>query len=663
MVSMLRTDTVTSLPANNLLMSRSTAFGDAGRRAATLSPDGRRLAWLESRAGVFNLMVAPSDLSSKPFQVTQEAQRSVRPPLIWARTNCHIIVFLDEDGDENYRAFSINVDNGRVIPLTPGGGAQALFRRHSVSNRSEVLFSINDRNRRFFDLVRVNVITGDNVPLFMNDAFSKLHVTGHFEVYFAERTLNDGSCEIVHRQADGAWKPLVQIPLEDVLTTRVVAIAATGRSLFLIDSRNRDRGALVEIEAATGRCKILVEDPDADVDDVVIDPSTDRPIGAVAVATRQRWHGLNAAICRDLAKIASMVGDADFWIVDTDETVSRFLVRAEPSDVPPSYHLYDRHSPQPAPVIIRTLDEPGGPFRPMKAITIYARDGLALQSYITVPAKGSGYWPMVVVVHGGPYARDKWEFSPVHQWLAGCGYVVLSINFRGSTGFGKRFVNAADGEWGGRMQDDLADGADWAIREGLADPNRIALHGASYGGYASLMAAALIPDRFTCFVDVCGPSNLVSFMESIPTYWGSWFAVIVRRLADHRTPEGRAWLTRRSPIAHVEAIRRPVLIAQGLQDVRVKPDESRRMARALRERGAPVTLVTFPDEGHFFAQGRNRIALAAVIETFLARNVGGTLETPWQDIAASSMAVEIGGELLGLGGELQPGAADPTIVA
>jgi dipeptidyl aminopeptidase/acylaminoacyl peptidase len=254
--------------------------------------------------------------------------------------------------------------------------------------------------------------------------------------------------------------------------------------------------------------------------------------------------------------------------------------------------------------------------------------------------------PLVLVIHGGPYARDVWGFNPTHQWLANRGYAVLSVNYRGSTGFGKAFIAAADREWGGRMHDDLIDAVDWAVAQGIADPKRVAFFGGSYGGYSALMAATKTPEVFACIVDLFGISNLITFMATIPPYWGPWFSVWKNRLGDPDTEAGRAFLADRSPINHLERATKPILIAQGMRDVRVVAAESEQMVTALKQRSVPVTYITFPDEGHGFARPANRLACNGVAEAFLAKHLGGRYQPIENDFAGSSLRIETGGELV-----------------
>lgn len=633
-----------SLP--HRLIPRHVVFCDPNRTHVTLSHDGRRLAWLENRDGAPNLIVSPVHDLNSAKQITHETRCSILPLLVWAHSDRHVVIFRDREGDENYRAFSVNVDTGAETSLTPGDGVRSLYWGHSVAAPTELLFGLNRRDRRYFDLVRVDVTTGVSKSVFENPGFSRLHVDRSFMVRFAERVRADGSAEILELQPGGRCIMFVEIPADDVLTTRFERMSADGCSVFLVDSRGRDKAALVEIDVASRYTTVLAEDPDADISTVVYHPDTGRPLAATAVALRQRWHPIDHTFRSDLECLVTEAGDAEFSITDICTGMDRIVTFLERSDTAGEFRLYERSRRTAVLLFKNRTDLEDASLQPMRAVTIVASDGLNMPSYLTLPDDKFRCGPMVLVVHGGPYARDAWGFSAWHQWLASRGYAVLSINFRGSTGFGKAFTNAANQEWGGRMQDDLTDGVIWAIEQGYADPARIGFFGVSYGGYAALMAAARTPETFACFIDVCGPSNLITFMNAIPPYWHSWFAMIRSRLADPATEEGVAWLAQRSPLNHVDRIARPLLIAQGLQDVRVTPQESHQIVEVLQRRGVPVTFVTFCDEGHFFVRQQNRIAFSAVMEVFLARHLGGAFEPVEDAFIGSSICIETGKECL-----------------
>lgn len=624
-------------------MPRHIAFGDADCTAVTLSRDGLRIACLERRAGVLNLIVRPVNALEDAAQLTRETSRSLMPVLVWGGTGQHVIIFRDLDGRENYRAFSVNVETGAEIALTPGDGVRAWCLGYSPSFPAKLLFGLNARDRRFFDVFSVDIITGQGEVIFENTRFSKLHTDRNFVVRFGERVRADGSAEILEARSNADWLPFLEIPAADVLTTRLDRLAVDGQSAFLLDSRGRDKTALYELHLATHTATLLIQDPHADITDVVYDPATQRPLVALATALRQHWHTIVPAFGYDLDQLFAEAGDAELEIIDIADDMNRYLVFVDRSNAAGEFWLYQPGSRSVVKLFKNRSNLDGLSLRPMQAVTITATDGLKLPSYLTLPEDKFRHGPMVLLIHGGPYDRDRWGYSAMHQWLVSRGYAVLSVNFRGSTGFGKAFVNASDREWGGRMQDDLSDGVAWAVQHGYADPARVGVAGVSYGGYAALMGAAQTPEKFACVVAISGPSNLITFIESIPTYWHSWFAAITSRLADPSTGEGRTWLTERSPSTHVNRIVRPMLLVQGLNDVRVKPQESERIVQALQDRGVPVTYLTFSDEGHFFARQENRIALSAVMEAFLAQHLGGAAEPLDEAFVGSGIRFRAGG--------------------
>jgi dipeptidyl aminopeptidase/acylaminoacyl peptidase len=321
---------------------------------------------------------------------------------------------------------------------------------------------------------------------------------------------------------------------------------------------------------------------------------------------------------------------------------------------PVRYYRYDREGQQAHFLFSNRKALEGMPLAKMSPVVIASRDGLNLVCYYTLPvgsdSNGDGRpdepLPMVLVVHGGPWARDVWGYNAWHQWLTNRGYAVLSVNFRGSTGFGKTFINRSTREWGAKMHDDLIDAVHWAIQQGIADADRVAIMGGSYGGYATLVGLTFTPEMFACGVDIVGPSNLVTLIESIPPYWQPQVELWTTRVGDHRTEEGRAFLTKCSPLTYVDRIQRPLLIGQGANDPRVKQTESDQIVQAMQEKNIPVTYVLFPDEGHGFARPENRLSFNAVAEAFLSECLGGRYEPIDDDFKGSSITVPIGADVL-----------------
>jgi dipeptidyl aminopeptidase/acylaminoacyl peptidase len=422
-----------------------------------------------------------------------------------------------------------------------------------------------------------------------------------------------------------------------------------GNTALLLSSVGRDKAALVRVELATGKQTVVGQSDKADVSEVWLDPRTRTPQAFGVEYLTEAFEPLTPAAAKDIEHLKAALGPQFQVLSRTNDDGKWVVVVDDPVHVTASY-LYDRTNGKVSKLFDHRPELAGAPLRPMKPVEIRARDGLTLVAYLTLPP-GSGAddggagrrpakpLPMVLAVHGGPWARDSYGFNAEHQWLANRGYAVLSVNYRGSTGFGKNFINAGDHEWAGNMHNDLLDAVDWAVQEKIAIADKVAIYGGSYGGYAALVGLTFSPDRFACGVDIVGPSNLATLIGSIPPYWKSFLEDMTRRIGDPRTEDGRKLLEARSPLTFVDRITRPLLIAQGANDPRVKQAESDQIAAAMKKKQLPVTYVLFPDEGHGFARPQNRLAFYAIGEGFLSKCVGGRYEAIGNDFDGSSLTV------------------------
>jgi len=633
--------------AQSVLPARRTFFADPDFAQVRVSPDGEHLAYLAPLDGVRNLWLAPTADPRQGRPLTRVADRGISTYFRWAHTNRHLVYFQDRDGDENWRGSSVDIATGATSLLTPPAGVRAFLQEVSYRFPDEMLFRHNARDKRFFDLFRINLLTGKSELVYENHAYVVLVTDSQFGLRLASRFAANGDAECVERRGDD-WSPFLTVPISDVDSTQLIDFSDDGGTLYMIDTRGRDKAALVAIDMATRKSTVLAEDDEADIVAADFDWRTRRPQGAYAMKDRIRWHAIEPSAGKELAMLAGYgPGDPEFVSRSLDNRkVTAFFERDTASG---EYVLIDHAAGVVRPLYTQRPALAQVRLRPLEPVVIPARDGLKLNGYLTMPAQASGTTqklPMVLAIHGGPYWRDQWGFSPTHQWLASRGYAVLSVNYRGSTGFGKAFVTAADHEWGGKMHDDLIDAVQWAIGRGFADGKRIGFYGGSYGGYSALMAATKTPEVFACIVDLFGISNLITFMATIPPYWGPWFSIWKNRLGDPATEEGRAFLRKRSPLNHIERATRPILIAQGMRDVRVVAAESEQMVKALQGRRIPVTYLTFPDEGHGFVRPENRLAFTAVAEAFLAKHLGGQYQPLGNDFAGSSIRIETGGELV-----------------
>lgn len=638
------------------LIPRKTFFSNPDREGAKISPDGKRISYLAPVNGVLNVWVGPADDPKAAKPVTNDTVRGIRN-YFWAYTNNHIIYMQDKGGDENWRVYAVDLTNNQTKDLTPLDKVAARVQEVSRKAPDEILVALNDRNEALHDIHRVNIRTGERKLVIQNPddvGFVGFTTDDDYNVRFGTQMTPEGGIT-VSKYVGGKWEPFQQIGGDDALTTGVEGVDRTGTKVYMIDSRGRNTAALTLVDIATGKGEVLAENPKADLADTMAHP-TEKTVQAAAFNyERKQWQVLDKAIEADLAYLRT-VANGDFQVVSRSLDDQRWVVRFEMDNGPVRFYLYDRPDKSATFLFTNRQALEGLKLANMSPVVIKSRDGLDLVSYLTLPVesaveggkpgepRASKPLPMVLLVHGGPWSRDEWGYDGWHQWLANRGYAVLSVNFRGSTGLGKNFTNAGDKEWGTKMHTDLLDAVKWATDNKIADPNRVAIVGGSYGGYAALWGMTNTPDEFACGVSIVGPSNLNTLLGSIPPYWAPMIDMFARRVGDNRTAEGRALLEERSPLNYVDRIKRPLLIGQGANDPRVKQAESEQIVTKMKQKNLPVTYVLFPDEGHGFARPENNLAFNAIMESFLGNFLGGRIEPIGQDCAGSSIMVPEGGE-------------------
>ena len=625
------------------LIPRRVLFGNPDRTSPQISPDGSRIAFLAPVDDVLNVWVGPADDPKAASPVTEDRERGIRIYL-WAYTSRHVLYLQDRAGDEDWHVYSVDLDAGKTIDLTPLEGVHAQIQGVSHRFPQEVVVGLNDRDPAYHDLYSVDILTAERMLIQRNDDFAELLIDDDYRVRLGARITPDGGSDLLMLDGDDSWQPFMKVEMEDLLTTMPFEFDKTGGTLYMIDSRGRDTSAMSAIELDTGEETVIAADPRVDVSDVMLHPA-DSEVQAVAFTyERKRWQVIDDRIAADFESLRS-VADGDIEVVSRTLDDRTWIVAYLVDDGPVRYYRYDRDAGRADFLFTNRSDLEGLPLARMRPVVIETRDGLEMVCYYTLPIRErQGPLPMVLNVHGGPWGRDDWGYDPIHQHLANRGYAVLSVNFRGSSGLGKGFMNAANLEWGGKMQDDLVDAVEWAVAEGIADPERVAILGASYGGYAVLAGLTMTPDVFSCGVDLVGPSNLITMVETIPPYWKPAIEMEATRVGDSRTEEGRALLTERSPLTHVDRIVKPLLIGHGANDARVKRAESDQIVGAMKEKGIPVTYLVYPDEGHGFGRPENDISFTAVAEAFLAEHLGGRFEPVGGDFEGSSIEVQAGVE-------------------
>jgi dipeptidyl aminopeptidase/acylaminoacyl peptidase len=609
------------LPA---LIPRSVLFGNPERTNAQLSPDGARLAFLAPLDGVLNVWVGPAE-GDRFEPVTRDAERGVRF-YAWAHDNRHLLYLQDRGGDENWRLYRVRPGEDAAEDLTPFDGVQVQLLAHEKERPHELLVAMNRDDERLHDVYHVDLHTGALAQVAKNPGDVASWVADReLDVRAAVASTPDGGTVLRVRGDDhGPWRPLVTWGPEDALGSGPLAFSRDGGRLYLLDSRDANTARLVRLDLASGARAELAHDARFDVSGVVLHPDT-REVQMVGFTrARHEWTVVDPAIEPDIAAIRRL-NPGDFAIADRTHADDTWVIAFTRDTEAVSYWRYDRAGRRGRLLFTTRPELARFTLAEMCPVALTARDGLALEGYLTLPPGVTPKnLPLVLAVHGGPWFRDEWGYDPEAQWLANRGYACLQINFRGSTGYGKKFLNAGNREWGGKMHDDLVDAVEWAVERGIADRTRMAIYGGSYGGYAALAGATLTPELFRCAVDIVGPSNLITFIETIPPYWSTFLAMLHERVGN---PDTEAeFLLSRSPLTHVDRIRIPMLIAQGANDPRVKRSESEQIVAAMKAKGIPHEYLVFEDEGHGFAKPENRLTFYAAAERFLARHLGGRFE-------------------------------------
>ncbi|MDH3901896.1 MAG: S9 family peptidase [Xanthomonadales bacterium] len=640
------------------IIERSVLFGNPLRFQGRLSPDGTKMSFRAPLDGVMNLWVGDRGDFSSVKAITKDTGRGI-PSHFWALDSQHVLYTQDQGGDENWHLYSVDLASGETIDLSPYEGTQARMLAQSEEAPGVVIVGMNDRDPKWHDIYSVELATGERTLLVENNGFASILVDNNLKVRLATRATPSGGLQVLSRNGE-EWEELIEIASEDVLTTNILGFDEENQGIYLLDSRNRNTAALVHMKLADQALTTIAESDRTDVSSVLIDPRSHKPFAYAVDLIKPEWHAISLEYKDVIARFNSQLSGGSqvlaqslsnqFWTVYTDE-----------SDSSPIYKVFDASTGEFSELFVTNPILNEQPLAKMHGVVIPSRDGMDLVSYLTLPLESDADQdgrpaspvPMVMLVHGGPWARDTFGYSASVQWLANRGYAVLQVNFRSSTGFGKDFLNAGNKQWSGAMHNDLLDAKKWAVEQGITSADKVAIMGGSYGGYATLVGLTFTPDEFSCGVDIVGPSNLVTLLESIPPYWESFRKVFAQAIGDPETEEGQSLLKATSPLTHADKITKPLLIAQGANDPRVKQAESDQIVSAMAEKGIPVTYVLYPDEGHGFAKPENNLSFFAVAEAFLAECQGGRYQELGNDFENSSIQIPHGAEFIpGIEGKL-----------
>ena len=582
------------------------------------------LAYIGPDKGVFNIWVRTIGQNDDRV-VTSDKKRGI-DNFIWQENGEHILYVQDRDGDENWHIYQTDLLTRNTRDLTPFQGVRAYIIATSPRFTEQMLVALNLRDRKVFDIYRINLQNGA-VELDSQSAADETAwiADSNLKVRAVRAYLADGSVEIRVRDDVGSpWRSLRKWSGDE--TGDIFGFAPGDKAVWITSTEGAEAKHLLEVDISTGKTTVLAKDNQFDVASILRNPQT-RALEAVRFdRARSEWTVVDESLKTDFDTLGK-VREGDLYIVNRDRENRIWTVYYVTDDGPAYYYMYNRGTRQ---TTFLFSNRPGlekYKLAKMQPISFLARDGMTIYGYLTLPVGiASKHLPLVIYVHGGPWARDTWGYNSFSQMLANRGYAVLQVNFRGSTGYGKTYLNAGNREWGGKMHADLIDGKNWTVKQGYVDPKKVCVVGPSYGGYAVLAGLAFTPNEFVCGIDLYGPSNLVTFLRTMAPVLSLSKGNFYRRIGNLETEE--EFLKSRSPFFRASTIKAPLLIFQGANDPRVPQTESDQIVDAIRQNGGQVDYVVFPEEGHGFARPENNLKVWATIEQFLAKHLGGRAEPP-----------------------------------
>ena len=594
-------------------------FGNPTKAAPQLSPDGKKMSYLAPVNNVLNVWVKTIGRDDDRA-VTRDKDRGIRH-YFWSQDNRHILYLQDIGGNENWRLYQTDLKSGATQDLTPFDNMQVRILDGDKHFPKELLIEMNKEDKAHHDVYHLDLPTGKLRLVPKNPGNISDWVTDtHFKVLGAVAAKDDGGSDFLVRPDEKSpWRTLIRWSLDDSSMSEPISFTKDGKSIYLKDSRDYNAARFVKLEIAGGKTEVIAQDPEYDFGGVMMHPDTYEIQMISFVKDKVENTVIDESIRADIERIQAL-HKGEFFIAARDNNDHLWIVGYNVDDGPVDYYLYDRKTKKfefiftDRPLLKEYV------LAPMEPVSFQSRDGFTIHGYLTFPpGKERKNLPLILNVHGGPWARDTWGYNGQVQWLTNRGYACLQVNYRASTGYGKKFVNAGNKEWGGKCQDDLTDAVKWAIAQGYADPKKVAIFGGSYGGYAALAGATFTPDLYACAVDVVGPSNLITFIRSVPPYWSVYLSEFHKRVGNPDTEE--EFLKSRSPLFKVNDIKIPMLIAQGKNDPRVKEAESEQIVEAMKKKGIDYEYLLFPDEGHGFAKPENRLKFYKSCEKFLSKHL------------------------------------------
>ncbi|NOT48585.1 MAG: S9 family peptidase [Acidobacteria bacterium] len=686
------------------LIDRELIFGNPEYAGAQISPDGKYISFIKPYKDTMNVWVKGFD---EPFTaarpVTADTARPVRQ-YFWSRDGKYILFVQDKGGDENFNVYAVNPADkpasGSDVPtarnITDTKGIRATIQSVPDSDPDAIYVGINDRDKAWHDLYKVKISTGERTLISENkDRYQDMIFDNADKLRLATRAAQNGDNEVLKIGTDGKATKIYECSVFE--TCGPIRFHKDNKRVYMQTNKGgSDLIELVLMDAESGAVTKVEGDPLGKVDlgNAVFSDVSDELVATIYEEDRERFYFKDKEFEKVYNDIKKRVGDRDVSLGSSTKDEMKWIVVTNSDVDPGTVWVYDKKSKNLSTLyqVREKLDRKA--LSPMKAVKYKSSDGLEIPAYLTIPKGSTGKnLPTVLFIHGGPWGRDSWGYHSYAQFLANRGYAVLQPNFRASTGYGKKFLNAGNNEWGQKMQDDITWGKKYLVEQGIADPNKVAIMGGSYGGYATLAGVAFTPDEYAAGVAIVAPSNLETLLKSIPPYWEAIRETFYKRMGDPRTPEGLAQMKRQSPLTSADKIKTPLLVVQGANDPRVNKRESDQIVVALQKRNYPVEYLVAPDEGHGFARPVNNMAMIAASEKFLARHIGGrfqdsmtpavgkrlseitvdpktvTLDAPKADNTASAgpaadvagkwtMSVDAGGQIIDLEVELKQTGAD-----
>jgi dipeptidyl aminopeptidase/acylaminoacyl peptidase len=619
------------------LIPRKIIFGNLKKAAIRISPDGKKLSYIAPVKGVFNVWVQTIGKDDAKV-VTNDTYRGIRS-YFWSYDSNSLFYAQDKGGNEDFHVYQVQLNPHKIKPLTPYKGVRASIIAISRLFPDTILLSMNKRDKKVFDVYRYNLKTGKMVLDTQNPG-NIVGWTADYKLKIRAALAMDKNAQkilMVRNSVKSKWRTIRKWNYLE--SGGPLAFSKNGKSIYVMGNKGSDKTRLFSITIRNKKIKEIFTNPKADMSGVTINPEDNRIEAVTTEYIQKEWTAIDPKFQKDIDAMKKLAGKNRFGISSRSKDDKLWIVAVGGPSTPSKYYLYKRVDGT-FKLLMETRKElKKYKLNIMKPVVIKSRDGLDLVSYLTTPAKPfKGKQPMILLVHGGPWHRDKYSWRPMVQWLANRGYVVLQVNFRGSTGFGKKFLNAGNKEWGRKMQHDLTDAVGWAVKNANIDPKRVGIMGGSYGGYAALAGITFTPDLYAAAVDIVGPSSIITLLKTIPQYWKPIMSLFTTRVGDLK--KDVKMLNERSPLNYVNKIKTPLAIFQGKNDPRVKITESNQIVKAIRTNKGKVLYIVYPDEGHGFRREPNKMDFLARTEQFLAKYLKGRVEPYLKKLEGSTALIK-----------------------